>query len=226
MARERYITQLNVLRDRVLKLGNLVEENVVRATESFVRRDLAVSAELIATDQTVNAECISINMAILQLIALQQPIATDMRFLAASLEIVDELERIHDYIKSIGKISTTLESSEIDPLIGSLILQMGEKVRYMLHLSLDAYAKRDADLAYSVPAYDNDVDKLFEDANHRIIALIMADSTQATAANYVQWATHNLERSGDRAINICEWVVYLVTAEYREFDSEYEMPRP
>ena len=105
MPRERYITQLNSLRNRVLAMGSLVEENVVRATESFVKRDLVVSAELVAADQAVNTECISINMDILQMIALQQPIAGDMRLLAASLEIVDELERIHDYVKSVGKIS-------------------------------------------------------------------------------------------------------------------------
>jgi phosphate transport system protein len=210
----------------VLKLGSLVEENVVRVTESLVGRDLVLSAELVAADQAVNAECISTNMAILQLIALQQPIAIDMRFLAASLEIVDELERIHDYVKSIGKISQSLEIDEIEPVIGSIIVQMGAKVCNMLHLALEAYAKRDVELAYSVPARDNEVDKLFEEANRRIIALIMADSTKTTAANYLQWATHNLERAGDRAINICEWVAYLVTAEYHEFESEYEMPQP
>jgi phosphate transport system protein len=151
--------------------------------------------------------------------------AGDMRMIAAILEIVGELERIHDYIKGIGKISINLGSERIPQALALHLPEMAETAREMLYQALKAFANRDEDLARRVPAADDQVDFLFNQLYSEIVTLVMADPSQIHRANQLEWALHNLERSADRTINICEWVVYMVTGVYSEMNmGEFESP--
>jgi len=148
-----------------------------------------------------------------------------MRLIAAILEIVGELERIHDYIKGIGKISLNLGAARVPQALALHLPEMAEQGREMLYQALKAFANRDEILARRVPAMDDRVDFLFNELYGEIVALVTADPTQIHHANQLEWALHNLERSADRTINICEWVVYMVTGVYREMSmGEYESP--
>jgi phosphate transport system protein len=216
--------ELQTLQDRVLILGSEVEENLGKVVDAAVHRNPHLAQQMISADRWINERRIQIGLDALVLIALQQPMARDLRLIAAVLEIVGELERIHDYVKGIGKISLGLGPG---PLLASLAVylpEMAAVARDMLHRALDAFARGDADLARAIPSDDDHVDALFNQLYGDIIQFVVADPEAIDRANQMEWVLHNLERSADRVTNICEWVVYMVTGVYAEMDSEYEAP--
>lgn len=223
--RQQYERDLEKLRAQVLALGSQVEENLGKVTDALVKRDTILSRRLIEIDQEVNEKRISIVLDCLSLIATQQPMARDMRFIVAVIEIAGELERIHDYIKGIGKTSLELGAEKtLPPLIVEKLPLMSEITRDMLRRALDAFAEHNAALARSVPPSDNLVDELFLQLYSAIVESVKIGAESMANANQIEWTVHNIERSADRVINICEWVVYMCEGEYKEFDSEYEAP--
>lgn len=224
MLRTTFDKELQRLEDQIISLGSEVETNIVKSVEALVQRDLTLSQHFITTDAQINEQRIQIGLGCLSLIARQQPMAGDMRLIASSIEIVGELERIHDYVKGIGKISLMLGEKEILPTVAELLPQMALHARDMLHRSLDAFTNRDAVLARGIPANDNIVDALYNRIYREIITFVTQNPTEVEHANRLEWAVHNLERSADRVINICEWIVYIVDGVYVEMDSEFEAP--
>jgi phosphate transport system protein len=129
------------------------------------------------------------------------------------------LERIGDYAKGISKINLMIgEEPLIKPLVD--LPWMAEKARDMLHRALEAFVKRDVDLACAIPAEDDEVDALYNQVYRELLTLIMADPRTIDQATYLLWAAHNLERAADRVINICERVVFTVTGKLMEMDVE------
>lgn len=226
MLRTTFVKELQTLEDQIISLGSEVENNLIQATEALIKRDAILSEHFISADVLINEQRIKIGLDSLSLIARQQPMASDMRLIAAIIEIVGELERIHDYVKGIGKISLLLGEREVLPSIVELLPQMALHARDMLHRALDAFTNRDADLARSIPAVDDKVDKLYNRIYREIISYVTENPTEVEHANQLEWAAHNLERSADRVSNICEWIVYMVSGEYVELDSELEAPPP
>lgn len=223
--RQVFDRELQRLQDEVLRMGSEVEEHLVRMTDAFIERDLVTSRRMIDADVSINERRIQVGLDALTLIATQQPMARDMRMIVAVLEIVGELERIHDYIKGMGKISLNLGPARIPQALILRLPEMAEIGREMLYQALKAFANRDQDLAKRVPAADDRVDFLFNQLYGEIVALVIADPTEIHRANQLEWALHNLERSADRTINICEWVVYMVAGVYSEMSmGEYETP--
>ena len=144
-----------------------------------------------------------------------------MRLIAAMIEIVGELERIHDYVKGIAKINLMIGPGElIKPLVD--IPRMAQKSCSMLHRSLEAFTNRDVELARSIPAEDDEVDALYNQVYRELITYIMKDPHSMDQATYLTWAAHNLERTADRVGNICERVIFTVTGELVEFDMSME----
>lgn len=223
--REAFQRELRYLQDEILTLGSVVQTNLLRAAQALHQSDTEVARELIRSDEEVNAKRIELAMKGLYLFATQQPFASDMRLIAAVLEIVGELERIHDYVKGIAKITLMLGSDHGELAeLAARTPEMAVLSAEMLRQALDAFAKRDAALARRVPSLDDDVDALFSEIYGSIIHYITRAPESFEAADKIGWAIHNLERAADRVINICEWIVYLVTGHYTEFDSEYEAP--
>jgi phosphate transport system protein len=223
--RQSFDRDLQRLQDEVLRLGSEVEEHLVKVTDAFIERDAVTAQRMIDADLSINERRVQIGLDALTLIAIQSPMARDMRLIAAILEIVGELERIHDYVKGIGKISLTLGAGPIPPALGRDLPEMSELAREMLFQALKAFANRDEALARRVPAMDDRVDELFNRLYAEIVTLVAADPTQIRRANQLEWVLHNLERSADRTINICEWVVYMVSGVYSEMSmGEYEAP--
>lgn len=224
MTRVNFDQELRRLENDLLAMGGMVETALTESVELLKKRDFEGSRQLIARDRQINERRFAIETSALTLIATQQPVAGDMRALAAMLEITTELERIGDYAKGIAKINLLLgEEPLIKPLIDLPL--MVEKTRYMLHLALDAFVKRDADLARSIPHHDDAVDDLYNQINRELLTYVMADPSTIDRANYLLWVAHNLERAADRVINLCERVVFMVTGEMVELSDTWdEMP--
>ncbi|MCB8966859.1 MAG: phosphate signaling complex protein PhoU [Ardenticatenaceae bacterium] len=225
MPRIGFDQELRKLQDQILGLGSEVEENLVKVVDALRQRDVIQARRLIQADVAINERRIQIGMGAMTLIATQQPMARDMRTIAAVLEIVGELERIHDYVKGIGKI--TLMLNENGGPAGELLRNMPEMAQQtarMLHKALTAFAERSADIAREVPRDDTIVDNLYKQVYREIIDYVTHNPQEIERANLLEWVAHNLERAADRTTNICEWVVYMIDGTYVEMDSEVEAP--
>jgi phosphate transport system protein len=218
MPRETFERDLQELQDKMLALGNMVETAIVESVNCLKQRDRDCSQQLIAQDRVVNEKRFEIESETLILIATQQPMATDLRILAAVLEIAGELERIGDYAKGIAKINLMIgEEPLIKPLID--LPRMAEKASDMLHRALEAFAERDVALARSIPAEDDEVDALYNQVYRELLTFMITNPSTIDQATSLLWAAHNLERAADRVTNICERVIFTVTGEMRELDT-------
>jgi phosphate transport system protein len=221
MTRKTFERELQRLQDEMLALASMVENGLTDSIEILRRRDIAGSKRLIEQDRVINKKRYSIESECIIAIATQQPMAGDLRILAAVLDITKELERIGDYVKGIARINLMIaDQPTIKPLVD--LPTMAEKARSMLHRSLDAFVERDVDLAKTIPSEDDEVDKLYEKFYQELMTVIASDLSTAEQANKLLWVAHNLERSADRVTNICERVVFTVTGETIELDLKEE----
>jgi phosphate transport system protein len=210
------LAQLEELESEVLKLGHLVEGGVEESLRIVAERDKRGSDRLIDWDGTVNEKRFELEHEILSLIATQQPVAGDMRILAAMLDIVAELERISDYAKGIARINLLLADRPVEEPVLGLLTRMTVASVAMLRRSLRAFAHRNAAMARDVCFDDDEVDRLFESVFREAIRTAGSEDDTVERANYIVWAAHNLERTADRVTNICERVIYMVTGELVE----------
>jgi phosphate transport system protein len=219
MPREAFDRELQRIQEETLVLGGMVEDALIESVELLKRRDLEGSRRLVAADKRINEKRFSIEGDVLALIATQQPMARDLRALAAVLEIITELERIGDYAKGIGRINLMIgEGPLLKPLID--IPLMAQKARDMLHDALEAFVLQDADKARAIPRRDDEVDCLYNQVYRELITYILATPSTIDQANFLLWVAHNLERSADRVTNICERVIFTVTGQMAELDVE------
>jgi len=201
----------------VLALGSLVEKALLDSVHILKHRDIKRGRRLIADDRTVNESRYAIEAEALALIATQQPTAGDLRTLAAILEIVTELERMGDYAKGIARINQMIgEESLLKPLID--IPRMAQEAQDMLHQALDAFVRRDVELARAIPRRDDVVDGLYNAVYRELMTFVIDEPKNMEQANLLLWAAHNLERAADRVTNICERVIFAVTGEQIEMD--------
>lgn len=222
MPRRTFEHELQQLQDSLLILGSMVEKAILQSVDLLKRRDLAGARELMRQDRELNERRYAIERDCLTLIATQQPMASDLRVIAAILELATELERIGDYAKGIGKITLLLgDRPPLKPLID--IPRMADKACDMLHRALDAFVRRDVAAARAIPAEDDEVDALYNQVYRELITFIMTDPSCIERANYLLWVAHNLERTADRVTNICERTIFTVTGELTEIKSKDEM---
>ena len=217
--RESFDQELQRLQDAVLSLGSRVESALVESVKCLKERDRERARDIVAQDRFINERRFELEADALALIATQQPMARDLRTIAAVLDITSELERIGDYAKGIARINLMIDGG---PLIKPVIHlpQMASKASDMLHDSLEAFARGDGEMARSIPERDDEVDTLYNRVYRQLLELIMEDGSRIDQANYLLWAAHNLERAADRVTNICERVIFTVTGEMVEMDME------
>lgn len=221
--RETFDRELRQLQDDLLILGSMAAEALAASVQALRERDLAIAQRIIAGDCRINERRFVIESDALALIATQQPIASDLRTIAAVLEICTELERIGDYAKGIARICLRMgHTPPVKPLVD--IPQMAARVQKMLQQSLEAFVRRDVDLARTIPGQDDEVDALYNRVYGELLDIIIADPSTSTIARATQllWVAHNLERAADRVTNICERVVFTVTGELGELDTREE----
>jgi phosphate transport system protein len=207
--------KLREIQDDVLAMGSMVEKATSRSIEALKKRDLDMAREIIDDDLKINGKRFDIEEKCIELIATQQPMASDLRTIVCVLSIVTEIERIGDHAGGIAKIVVMIgDEPPLKPLID--VPRMADKTNDMLHRSLDAFISRDADAARNIVAEDDDVDNLYDQVFRELLTFMVEDPRTITRATRLIWVAHNLERSADRVTNICERVVYMVTGKMEE----------
>ncbi len=213
--------ELERLQDELVDLGVIVERTIIESVEVLSHREVEEAQRLIEADAEINRRRYAIEWDALVLIARQQPMAKDLRTLAAILEIVGELERIADYAKGIAKITVQLAAKPlVKPLVD--IPRMAALSSDMLHRALLSFVDKDILAARSIPAEDQKIDALYNQVYRELMTYVLSDPRNIDGASHLMWVAHNLERTADRAVNICERVVFTVTGDQIEFD----MPLP
>jgi phosphate transport system protein len=161
---------------------------------------------------------VAIENAILILIATQQPIARDLRMLAAMMEVITELERMGDYAKGISRVTLRLGDSAIS-IPSREFDQMCELSVNMLHRALGAFIAGNLKVASAIPLEDDEVDSLYNSVYREVLNMMIANPAIIDQASLLLWVAHNLERTADRVTNICERTVFIATGELLEFDT-------
>lgn len=217
MTREAFEKQLKSLQDEVLVLGSMVDKAVDRSIEALKKRDIEESRRIIAEDLEINRKRFDIEEKAILVIATQQPMARDLRFIAAVLSIITDLERMADHAEGIAKINIMLgDEPLVKPLID--IPRMAAKAREMLRRALDSLVARDAEGAKRIAGEDDEVDALYDQVYRELLMIMIQDPRTITRATYLLWVAHNLERIADRVTNICERVVFTVTGRMEEMN--------
>ncbi|MFZ1914011.1 MAG: phosphate signaling complex protein PhoU [Dehalococcoidales bacterium] len=213
--RSAFHKKLREIQDDILIMGSMVSKATLLAIEALQKRDLELARQIIADDKKINRKRFDIEEKCIQLIATQQPMASDLRTIVAVLNIITELERIGDYAEGNAKITIMIGNEPpLKPLID--IPRMADKTADMLNRALTAFINHDADAAIKISAEDDFIDNLYDQVFRELLTFMAEDPKTITRATRLIWVTHNLERSADRVTNICERIVFMVTGKMEE----------
>ena len=210
MVRADFDRSLVDLEAELLGLGEMVEKAIVKSMDALQRRDLAIAYEVVAEDDLIDEKRFELEEKCIDLIATQQPLAIDLRTLLAVLHIAVELERMGDYAEGIGKICMIIGEDETVDTPQQLD-QMARMGVAMLKRSLKSLTDRDIGLANDVWDSDDEVDALYASVCHDIFVEMGQHPKSIEAATHFLWVAHDLERIADRATNIAERVIFVVT---------------
>jgi phosphate transport system protein len=207
--KKHYSEQLAGLREQVLRMGGLVEQMTRRVVQALVERDIGILPEVRSMETQVNQLHIEIDEACIELIALRQPAAVDLRFIAAAMKINTDMERIGDQAINITeRAEVLLTVPPLKPLID--IPRMADIAQEMLKASLDAFVNGDDALALETIRRDDEVDQLKDQVFRELLTYMMADPSTIPRAMELILVSRHLERIGDHATNICEDVIFMV----------------
>ena len=208
---QKFDEEMENLRNQVLKMGGLVEQQINGAIEALQDTNAASAEKIILNDHKVNALEVAIDEACTQILARRQPAASDLRMVVAVIKTITDLERIGDEAEKIAKMALNL--AEEDAGFNSRyagIRHLSDQVKRMVHDVLDAYARLDVDAALKVVRDDDETDREYQNLIRMLITYIMEDPRKTSEVLDVIWAARALERIGDHAKNIGEYVIYLV----------------
>jgi phosphate transport system protein len=201
--------ELNALKERILRMGALVETQVANAIKALVERNTDLARNVIATDHQVNAYDVELDEECIRLLALRQPTASDLRFITTAMKISTDLERMSDLAEDICERALELaEEPQLKPYID--IPRMAEHARMMVKEALDAFVNRNADLARKVCREDDFVDELTGQVFRELLSYMMEDPQTIRRAIRITFVAKYIERIADHATNVAEMVVYLV----------------
>ena len=217
MTRTAFERQLAEIQEDVLVLAGMVESAIERSIDALRNRDVDLAHQIIADDIKVNRKRYEIEEKCLEIIATQQPMATDLRTIIAVLYIIVDLERMGDHAEGIAKIALMLaDEPQLKPYID--IPRMAQIATRMLMDSLEALKHRDAERARAICNEDDEVDALYDQVYRELLTYMLNDPKTIQRATHLTWVAHNLERIADRVTNICERVVYLVEGRIEELN--------
>jgi len=207
---QQFEKELQDIRSLVLAMGGLIEQQVANAQKALLTGDNELARSVIALDEEVNGLEVKIDEECIQIIALRQPTASDLRLVAGILKTITDLERIGDESVSIARMAMNLSEKDRPKKNYRELQSMGNHVLGMLRDALDAFARVDAAQAMKVAREDRDIDAEYESIMRQLITYMMEDPRAVTKAIDMMWSARALERIGDHATNICEHVIYLV----------------
>ncbi|SHJ59401.1 phosphate signaling complex protein PhoU [Cycloclasticus pugetii] len=194
----------------VLNMGGLVVQQIEKSVKALLAGDKEMAEEVIEDDLKVNTFDVDIDEMCNSIIVMRQPTATDLRLIMAIIKTTSDLERMGDEAKRIARQAIDISKRGVFPEQFDSIEQMSTRVIGMLNKALDAFARRDVDESFNVIQVDKKVDKDYENLVRQQITYMMEDPRKIPVAIDLLWSSRALERIGDRACNICEYVIYLV----------------
>ncbi len=207
----RYDEELQDVRERTLAMGGLVEEQLSKALKALLECDGALGDGVVKDDVKVNAMEVALDEECTQLLARRQPAASDLRFILAVEKTITDLERMGDEAEGIGRMAARMACADhLSPRLLSGVEHLGERVSKMVHEALDAFARMDVEAAISTAQQDEDVDKVYDNTVRHLSTYMIEDPRNITRILDICWSARSLERIGDHAKNICEYVIYLV----------------
>jgi phosphate transport system protein len=215
--------ELQSLQDDLLRMGSRLDAALERAVRALLNRDLALARQVMAEDEQINALRYEIEEACFMTLATQQPAARDLRAVMAAFSIASDLERMADHAAGIATIVVRLGA---EPLLKPLIdiPRMADACREMLRHALEAYVARDIAQAHAVAQTDDVIDDLYQQVFRELLTFMLEDPRTLSRALPLLFVAHNLERIGDRAVNVAERTVFITSGELKEFKSEPPAP--
>jgi phosphate transport system protein len=210
---EQFNKELEDLRNKVLTMGGLVEQQIELAVKAFTTGDVELAEQVIKQDNQVDALEMAIDLESCQILALRQPAAFDLRLLLTVIKVINELERVGDLAERIANMAIHLSDS-----IGKRddyyeLQHMADLVKEMLHEALDAFARMNIDTVTEITGRDENVDKEYSSILRQLITQMMEDPRNITRTLDILWTVRALERIGDHSRYICEHLIYMVKGE-------------
>ena len=217
MARVLYERELAEIEEDMLVMAGMVGRAIDRSIDSLKNRDISLAHQVVLDDVEVNRKRYETEEKCLELLATQQPLASDLRTIVAILHVIVDLERMGDHAEGIAKVAIMLaDEPPLKPYID--IPRMAAIATDMLEQSLVAFRTRDIILARQISNRDDEVDALYDQVYKELIIYMLNDPKTIERATHVTWIAHNLERIADRVTNICERVVYMVSGHIEELN--------
>ena len=218
MTRTTFSNSLQEVEERLRLLHARADRSIVDAMDALLRRDLILARAVCENDDAINRLRFDIEEDVLNLVALQQPVAVDLRELLAVNSIASNLERIADYGEGIARIAIFLGDDALAATEPDL-WRMADVAREMLSASMRSFIDRDQDLARETCDRDDELDELYTAVHRHLLERIGGverDAAEFDAFTHVIWCSHNLERIGDRATNICERALFMITGHFQD----------
>jgi phosphate transport system protein len=217
---------LEGIQAKIMRLGGLVEEAIAKSVEALDTRDVDLAMTVRKGDKAIDALEVQVNEDAARIIALRQPIASDLRTVLTVFRVSANLERIGDYAKNIAKRSQSVIELDVVPGTGTSLKRMARQVELMLKDVLDAYIQQDADLAEDVRQRDLEVDQMYSALFREYLTHMMEDPRNITPCMHLHFMAKNIERMGDHVTSVAEQVIYLVTGEMPDDDRPKEDKTP
>lgn len=214
--RKRFDEQLVELNAALIQMGALVEDAIRQVTSALKTRDAGAARRLIENDAVVDSKEKEIERLCLNLILSQQPVASDLRTISAALKMITDMERIGDHAQDISELCVYIAELDFEPGEMPEISRMAAITSAMVTESIDAYVRRDLELARAVIARDDEVDALFVKIRRGLIALVHGSPERGELAFDLMQIAKYYERIGDHAVNIAEWVEFAITGVHKE----------
>lgn len=208
------------IQDNLLRLASMADQAIAGSAMALTERSSSLAGQVSADDAALNRMRFTIEEECYQLLATQQPTATNLRVIVGTVSVATNLERIGDHAAGVARLTMRLaDSPPVKPMIE--LPHMAEIGRAMVRTSVDAFLKRDVALAEQVVARDQGIDQLHRHVYDDLIAIMTREPGTIERATYLLWISHNYERIGDRAMNIAERAIYVATGELKEYPTAY-----
>ncbi len=211
--RNRFDQELKKLHDDLVQMGTFIEKTMEKTMSAFRTNDYALAREVYDNDDIADELEIKIERRSLRILLSQQPVARDLRTISTALKMITDMERICDQAKSISEIVLRFEGKEFKKTDD--ILQMSEKCVIMVNKSIDAFINDSLDLAKDIERMDDEIDTLFHRIHDDMAKMVTQDSSTVEQVIDIMMIAKYLERIGDHAVNISEWVVFNITGEHK-----------
>jgi len=206
----RFNEDLERVRSKVLAMGGLIEEQLSGALNALIDGDSRLGQSIASNDYKVNGMEVSIDEECSRILATRSPAAGDLRMVVATIKTITDLERIGDECEKIALIASRLANEQRPADRYREVKNLGRIAQVMVHNTLDAFARLDAELAITTARSDRTVDEEYESIQRQCITFMMEDPRMIRRALDVMWVVRSLERIGDHAKNVCEYVIYMV----------------